>query len=317
VTYPEQGPNELPPTVPNPIPGQNPVPNQPGPPVYPPGVAPIPPPVDPYAPSYGDTAYQPAPGGVGYPPPGYPPPGYPPPGYPGAPYPAAPKRRTGLIVGLVVVLVLCLGGGAVAAIVLLRNFNPSANPTSGPSGSTPTRSTSEPTADATTPGTDFTGDLRPLLVPRPAGANPWENFASSDGTLDLDTAASLFQDEDAVKKDLSELNFERGAANHWSTQDRVDVLIILFQFESDDNAEDFVDSTEKDGIEDHDEQGTFGGVAGSLTFVASKADENGKRSVIFVSRQGNIVSQVVVWRPGEVDLEGSTQLAVTQHQRLP
>jgi hypothetical protein len=300
-----------------PAPGQTPPPNQP-PPVFPPGVAAVPPAVDPYAPRYGDTGYQPAPayGPGDYGAPGYgAAPGYPAPGYP--PYAQPPKRRTGLIIGIVaVVLVVCLGGGAVAAVLVLRNLDPTASPTAGPSGSTPTSDTpTEPTAAPTTPS-NFTGDLRTLLVPRPSGAEPWQDFASDDGNLDLGTTAELFQDPDAMRKDLTDLNFERGAANHWSADD-IDVLIILFQFESTDDAEDFVDSTRRDGIEDHDERGDFGGVPGSLTYVANKDDSNGKRSAIFVSNRGNIVSQVVVWRPDSVDLEASTALAVSQHERLP
>jgi hypothetical protein len=95
------------------------------------------------------------------------------------------------------------------------------------------------------------------------------------------------------------------------------VLLILFQFESREDAEEFVASTEKEGIEDHDARGVFGGVPGSLSFVANKDDGNGKRSAIFVSNQGTIVSQVVVWRPDSVDLDSSTALAVSQHERLP
>jgi hypothetical protein len=322
VTNPEQGPTELPPTVPNAVPGQNPTPGQapppaaPSSPVFPPGVAAVPPAVDPYAPRYGDTGYQPAPA---YGPPDYGTPGYgAQPGYP--PFAQPPKRRTGLIVGIVAaVLVLCLGGGAVAAILALRNLDAKASPTGGPSNQPPPTSqpATEPTADPTTPPSDFTGDLRSLLVPRPNGAEPWQDFASKDGNLDLNTAADLFQDPDAMRKDLTDMNFERGAVNHWSDDDDIDVLIILFQFESADDAEDFVDSTRNDGIEDHDERGDFGDVPGSLTYVANKDDSNGKRSVIFLSNNGNIVSQVVVWRPDSVDLDSATDLAMSQHQRLP
>jgi hypothetical protein len=338
VTYPEQGPSELPPTVPNPVPGQNPPPPgqsppfpgqtspapgqspppvPPSPPRYPPGVAAVPPAVDPYAPAYGDTGYQASPVAPGYGPPGYPPP----PGYPGAPYAAPRKRRTGMIVGIIAAVVaVCLIGGAVATVLVLRNLNTTATPTAGPSASTPqTEPTTDPTSGPTTGnpgGSDFTGDLRTLLLPRPAGANPWQDFPTSDGNLDLDTAAELFQDPDAVKKDLTTMHFRRGAANHW-TADDIDVLLILFQFESREDAEEFLASTERDGIEDHDARGDFGGVPGSLTYVANKDDGNGKRSAIFVSNQANIVSQVVVWRPDSVDLDSSTALAVSQHGRLP
>ena len=277
MTYPEQGPNELPPTVPTPIPGQKP-------------------------PTYGYTGY----------PVGYPPPGYPPPGYPGAPYPPAPKRRTGLIIGLVVVLVLLLGG-AVAATVFLKNLNSSANPTSGPSRSIPTRSTSGPT----TPKGPFTGDLRSLLLPRPPGTKPWQEFARADGTLDLDAAAGLSGGWEDVKEELRKLDFQRGAFNHWTTRDNIDVLIVLLQFEFVNDAKTYIYTRFNNGIEDHDRRDTLGGLTEIDTYVANKDDEHGKRSVILMSRRGNIISEVDLWRLDEADVEAATELAVAQYQRLP
>ena len=65
---------------------------------------------------------------------------------------------------------------------------------------------------------NFTGDLRDLLVPRPAGTKPWEDFVSPDGNLTADQAADLFQDEAAMKEDLESMDFRRGAVNHWSRE---------------------------------------------------------------------------------------------------
>src|SRR5262249_28151053 len=54
-------------------------------------------------------------------------------GYPSAGYPPAPKKRTGLIVGVVVLALLLVGGGIFAAIKLTGNNN------SGSSGNHPSR----------------------------------------------------------------------------------------------------------------------------------------------------------------------------------
>jgi hypothetical protein len=66
--------------------------------------------------------YPQRPYGYGQQPPGYrPQPGYRPPGYGPQGYGPPPKRKTGLIIGIVVGAVLLLGGAAVAVILLLGN----------------------------------------------------------------------------------------------------------------------------------------------------------------------------------------------------
>jgi hypothetical protein len=296
VTYPEP-PSDVPPPKPAPEPAK-----------YPPGVASVPsPPVDPYGPAV--DPYDP----YGY---GSPPPGYPiDPTYGAAAQPPPKRRRTGLIVGIIVtVLVLCVGGSLAGAVALMNAFDGGSNPppgTSAPPATTRPRATPTPTRPP-----DYTGDLRRLLVPRPPGAEPWSDFPSDDGTLNARQASDLFQDEAAMRAELRDQRFRRGAANHWN-QGGLDVLIILFQFETADGARDFVSSTEDSGVDDHTAEGDFGDIPGSLTYVARSANENGQRSTIFLSSRGNIASYVVVWHPGSVDLQGATALAVRQHERLP
>jgi hypothetical protein len=227
-----------------------------------------------------------------------------------------------MIIGIIAgVLVLCVGVTVVSALVFGRALknNAGGNPTSSQSTGTTTSpgNTTEPTTSGPTQGPDFTGDLRELLLPRPAGTDPWEDFPSKDGNLDLQTTAELFQDPDQMKSDLNDQHYRRGAVMHWTASDRTDVLIILFQFEDASDAQGFLDATEKDGIEDHDPEGPFGNISGSLTFVADKNDSNGKRSVILLSSSGNIVSQVVLWTPNRANVSGATALAIVQHGKLP
>ncbi|MGW4279414.1 Rv0361 family membrane protein [Nocardia sp. NPDC004750] len=110
---PPPGPGEPPSPpgqpLPPPGPGQPPSPPEPGRPFPPPGPGqqPFPPP--------GPGQPFPPPG-PGYPPPG---PGYPPPGYAPGGYPPQPRKsHTGLIAGLVVIVVLVIAGALIAGVFL-------------------------------------------------------------------------------------------------------------------------------------------------------------------------------------------------------
>ncbi|MGW5379084.1 Rv0361 family membrane protein [Nocardia sp. NPDC003999] len=91
-----------------PGPGQPPSPPEPGRPFPPPG------PGQPFPPPGPGQPFPPP--GPGYPPPG---PGYPPPGYAPGGYPPQPRKsHTGLIAGLVVIVVLVIAGALIAGIFL-------------------------------------------------------------------------------------------------------------------------------------------------------------------------------------------------------
>src|SRR5215470_17884849 len=64
------------------------------------------------------------------------------------------------------------------------------------------------------PITGFTGDLRTLLLPRPATAT---NAADpkSDGTITIEQAAASFGDPTQGMTQLRALGYERGAIEEW------------------------------------------------------------------------------------------------------
>src|SRR5262245_46063836 len=170
--------------------------------------------------------YQPYPGA----------PGYPASDYLGAPYAPPPKSRTGLIVGAVIgVLVLCLAGSIGGGLLIARAINvaasPSAQPVTNPRTSSAVQADGSATLSASAATARYLGDLRELLLPRPAGSVPWSDFADADGKLTLDETAKLFTDPSSVGKELASYGFERGAVTHWSTG-KVFVLIFLFQFDT-------------------------------------------------------------------------------------
>lgn len=347
MTHPEQGSPE-PPTNHDPYAPRSPAPPSPQP-WYPPGIASVP--LQPQRPgeTYDPRGYpvqQPYPAEPGYPEPGYPPPGYPepgyqaappgyqpqpgypPPGYPvdpsyaGTPYAPPPRGRNGLLIGLVVVLVvLGLTGGIVGGIFVVRAINAgnTTSQTTGPAGS-PTggaQSSTQPQTGSSAPAQVFNGNLNQLLLPRPAGSKPWQDFAVKDGTvLTLAQMANLFTDEKEMTSDLQSFKYRRGAVNHW-LQNKIFVLVLIFQFDSSVNARAFVQGTKSSGLEGYEDKGPFRDIEGSLSFVDNTPNADGQRSIIFISPKNEIVSYVTVWYPGAIDTAGSTDLAVRQHQKLP
>jgi len=319
VTHPEQGPSESPsdqdPYVQGPPPPASPQP------WYPPGVASLPRQPQEYGPSQGFPVQQPYQAEPGYPPQqGYQPPGYPPdPANAGLPYAPSPKRRNGLLIGLVAVLaVLCVAGTALGGIYVSRALRASdtTSPTAGPSTTEPpqTEPGSTPSSAA---GPGFGGNLNQLLLPRPSGSQPWEDFAVKDGTtLTLSQMAGLFNDEAEMSDDLRKYSYRRGAVNHWS-KNKVFVLLLLFQFDSSADAQKFVQSTKSSGLDGYEAKGTFSDITGSLSFVNETPDAEGQRSIIFISPKKEIVSYVTVWYPGAIDTAGATALAAQQHGKLP
>lgn len=297
-------------------------------------------------PSYQPSAYEPAtsfdPAGFGPPgygaSPGYSQPGYPPQGYPVGAYPPPRKRRTGLIVGIVaIVLVLCVGGSIGGGLLIARTLDatadgpaaplnpaspqvapssrptPATSPATSPSGVPSTRPTASVSAPA---GQHFGGDLRELLLPRPAGTVPWKDFKDADGKLTLAETKGLFTSPDAVGDELSSYHFERGAVTHWG-KGNVFVLIFLFQFDTATDAKDYVTAQRTDGIKDYETQGEFGLIPNSVLLVDDTADKDADRSTILISSRGDIVSYVTMWHPDAIDLPAATALAVAQHNRLP
>lgn len=151
--WPPQPPPQQPPTQPLPQQGQQPGYQQPG---------------------YGQPGYgsqqgylQPGqPGGPGFPPGG---PGYP--GYGGPGGPGGPKKRTGLIVGLVVLAVLVIAGGITAFVLISKDDdNQAGDDPSETTSQTESQSTeaSDPTVSNATPETT---EVTPIPTAPPSDAS--------------------------------------------------------------------------------------------------------------------------------------------------
>jgi hypothetical protein len=103
---------------------------------------------------------------------------------------------------------------------------------SDPAAQAPAQQAPAPPAQAPGPAgpvTGYTGDLRKLLLPRPANAT---NAADpkSDGTISLDQAAAAFGDPTQGRTQLVTLGYQRGAIGEWSEPDGTHLSDIVFLF---------------------------------------------------------------------------------------
>lgn len=295
MVLPDEG--NVPPTSPAPAPPS-------GPAYFPPGKATVP--VQPTG--YPDASYPPIDASQPYL------------DYGGTPYAPAPRRRTGTALGIgavvaVIALAVLVGVGYLAYTVVSNATRPDP---------------SRPVAGATSPGTTpagkptttppkasvFDGDLRTLLVPRPAGAQPWEKLKNDDGNLNLDDVVALFSNNTEMRNDLKAFNFKRAAVGHWS-KDNVFVLILLFQFNTSRDAGDYLARIKKAGLKDFTARGEFSDIVGSLLYVNDTPNTQDQRTTIFLSARNDLVAYTTVWHPGAIDLDGATALATAQHKNLP
>jgi hypothetical protein len=247
---------------------------------------------------------------------------YPPP--PGGPSPQTlpfgmPRRRRGLLMTLAAFgLVLLVAGGGVLGFMAVRGLRGGlAADDPGPTPAATTTAAPSPTAEPTKGPAHFAGDLRDLLIDRPAGSSRWSDFPSEDGSMTVDQMVAAFDDWDELGDKLRSLNYERGAAMHWTRRGGEAALVLLFQFDNEEHANEFALWTHEGDIEGYEERREFGDIPGSVHLVAEEPDQDGDTSAIMISSKREIVSYVTVWHPDRLDLRRATDLAAGQHQRLP
>src|SRR5262245_42877328 len=342
VTYPD--PNQPYPgaSYPN-QPYQPPVPGQPGPqdpwsgqPEQPPGQ---PAPYQPWpAPSPGPSAPPPYPGPPP-PPPAYPgtpstaptqafptqvypsqvTPSYSPYGYQQYPPPTPPKSRmlpTLLIGGAVVVLLVVVGVGILVIRNAPKNNNNALGPTTSSSAQAPTQ---EPSPSPTVVA--FSGDLRTLLVPLPAGSTKDSNEGngSADGTVTLEQAAQTYADATFGKTHMQELGFKQGATESWHQSGKYSVQIVLFQFAEPEKSTQFVEKLEDGADTDNfwDARGDLDQIPNGRYYVSAKTNNNGNYNFEIWFSKGAIAVRMNAFGPNKTDVEKLKTLAQQQFAKLP
>jgi hypothetical protein len=255
-------------------------------------------------------------------PPGEGQPGYPMPGYYAPPQAEPPKRRTGLIIGIVVAVLVIMGGGGYALTTVLTksSADPGASPSDSPSPSVVPTS-AEPSPSPSPTPTFFSGDLRTLLLPTPKGAKPWSKPVSKDGNMTVDQYSTIFVDVKAAKQALVDGGYQRGAVKQWHATDDTLVEIEIIQFATEREAQDWCGGSEasaRDGNKDVNiaDRGELNAVPNSAFMIAGKADKYGFTFAAAFASKGNIMVEFKIWMPHKNETYAK-KLAGQQFDRIP
>lgn len=218
------------------------------------------------------------------------------------------KRRTGLLFSSAVVLGLV--GGAVGGF-LIQQARPA----------TPLPPYEQTLAAATVPGTadprDATkddgakldGDLRTVLLAKPATAKDTVDFAVRDWFTKSDLAEYYVKPDSAFTK-LAFYKFRRAARTGWTLPDGTDVEIDLIQFRTTEGATAYFGMTHfpKDSLAP-----PLTGTATGYVGRSYEKDASGLYSAYGLVQHGTVVEQVFVTNKHDVPSE-DTVMQITKDQ---
>ncbi|MFD0637990.1 hypothetical protein ACFQ9X_47000 [Catenulispora yoronensis] len=221
------------------------------------------------------------------------------------------KRRTGLLFSSAVVLGLAGGAAVGFAVQHARPATPLPPVPHTLAAAVPVPAASPD--PATDDGAKLEGDLRDLLLERPADAQD-DPVLPARGWLTIGDLADFFEQPDAELTALNRQGFRRAAQAGWKLPDGATVEIDLVQFRNTDGALEFVDATSLQ------QDATTPVVAGTATgFVGRDVSKNeaGFYSGYGVLRHGNVVVQIFVDQTQDVPrLDDLMALAKGQADRL-
>ena len=197
------------------------------------------------------------------------------------------KRRTGLLFSSAVVL--GLAGGTVGGF-LIQRARPATPlpPYQRTLAQAVTPGVADPRDAKTDDGAKLDGDLRKLLLERPAGAHDVPDRPAQDW-LTIGTIAEYYQSPDGEFAALNAQHFRRAAIAQWIQADGTRVEIELVQFRSTDGADDHFGPHYRSSV-----AGTDSGYVG----VSSDEYGDGEHMAYGVVRHGNVVEQVYMYRKG-------------------
>jgi hypothetical protein len=185
---------------------------------------------------------------------------------------------------------------------------------SRPSGHAAVSAGSLPSETPTAGG--YTGDLRALLLARPATARSVSDPISADGILSLDQAAQITHPEADAKLQLVDFGYQRGAAVQWKDGD-AEVIIRLFQFASADKTSGYQDALDETFAPGFFDQRTMPSQLNRGHVYVSKRplDERGFLGNATAVR-GNLL-MIVTRYQSTSSVEPIADLATSQYAQLP
>lgn len=146
------------------------------------------------------------------------------------------QRRTGLIIGIVVSVLVVLTGAGLGGFALARHGKNSAVKTTAVATATSAVPSAGPSATATAAPRDHTGDLRKFLLNPPSSSQPWADPPGVDNKLSIKEAASYYDNPKSATSYLRGLGFKAGAVQSWLEADGSSVEIDLYRFGTSNNA---------------------------------------------------------------------------------
>ena len=164
----------------------------------------------------------------------------------------------------------------------------------------------------------FDGDLRTLLLPKPANARFVAGRPSSGGVVSIEQVVEGFAAGPEMAADLRSLGFRRGATATWLDSKGYGVFVDLYQFDGESHALDFLLSTQG-GYDEADElQSTayVDNIVRGRWFVDKKLPGM-KQQMSGLFHRGAIWAQIVVYCPTKPDVKILLKLIQDQYGRLP
>jgi hypothetical protein len=220
-----------------------------------------------------------------------------------------------MVIVLSVVVVAALG--VAAAVVAM---GPRSTTTAGLAAATGRSATGGVVAAPPSPSPSptpapFTGDLRRLLLSRPAGASKYTAIGNPDGTV---TLAQVAADNSVDPRSLNSLGFKQGAEAGWSSGAHISVDILLYQFRDSSAASAWQRVYHATDPSDPDVEtlGDLPGVPQGRYFGFRMVDRAGNFGVYCYFARGDIAGEVWYY-DRHFDPAALISLAQRQYARLP
>jgi hypothetical protein len=227
-----------------------------------------------------------------------------------------PARRRGRTVALIVVSVMALlAAASLAGVWLLR---PAGLDAVAKRERPPV--VTVPSTMAKPPSTKFTGDLRTLLLAKPAGAKSIEaDQGSPDGTLTIDQLAQTYGNPAAAATWLKRVGYQRGIIRGWEERRGYQVFDAIYQFDTEGHCLTWMTDvaasyTEREELES---TGNLENIYAGRYYVDKKLLNQRLRLTYAVLYRGAIAVALYIYTPINADLEYVKKLAQDQFDRLP
>jgi hypothetical protein len=219
------------------------------------------------------------------------------------------KRRTGLLFTSAVVLGLVGGTAGGFLIQHARSATPLPQLRQTLIATT-VPGTADPKDATTDDGAKLDGDLRALLLQKPAGAKDSDEFAVRDWFTIADLAEYYKKPTDALGR-LNQLQFRRAARTGWTLADGTVVEIDLIQFRSSDSATSYASMTQFPS--DPNLPPIVGTATGAVGHFSYNKDATGRYAMYGLVRHGDVVEQVFVNRQQSMPSDDDV-MAITKDQ---